>query len=282
MAAIQVMQRRFSLASVTGGQLAAASWVPAEPQAIVIVIHGHAEHLGRYQLLITELVAYRYAVYGLDHHGHGRSSGVRGLALRFDAYTDDVETLVERARAEHPGLPVVVFGHSMGGLIAVQFALKHNDDLAALVVTGSALVIDEGVRELDRKIGGVLAKVMPAAGIPRRSEDKLSLDPFISTQFGIDHRTNHGPTRAATAIGMLEAGIDARSQAGSLTLPLLILHGAEDTLTYPSGSLQLFEAAASQDKTYETLPGLKHEILNEASRHETVARILTWIGERIG
>lgn len=282
MADLLVQQQRFALPSVTGGLLAAASWVPADPRAIVIVIHGHAEHLGRYQLLVTELVAHHYAVYGLDHHGHGRSSGVRGLALRFDAYIDDVDTLVERARSEYPELPVVVFGHSMGGLIAVRYALRRNDDLAALVVSGSALVIDENTRALDLKIGKVLAKVVPAAGIPTSGEDKLSRDPSISAQFGIDHRTNHGPTRAAAAIGMLEAGIDARSRANALTLPMLILHGAEDTLTYPSGSQQLFDAATSQDKTYETLPGLKHEILNEASRHETVARILTWIDDRVG
>lgn len=277
MADLPARQQRFSLPSVTGGQLAAASWIPSHPRAIVVVIHGHAEHLGRYQLLVTELVAHQYAVYGLDHHGHGRSSGVRGLARRFDAFVDDVETVVDRARSEHPSLPVEVFGHSMGGLIAVRYALRHNDDLAALVVSGSALVIDEGVRELDRKLGSVLARVAPAAGIPRSNEDKLSLDPYISAQFGIDHRTNHGPTRAATAIGMVDAGSDARSRANSLTLPMLILHGGADNLTYPSGSQALYDAAASTDKTYYVLPDLKHEILNESSRHETVARILTWI-----
>ncbi|MEJ7838653.1 MAG: lysophospholipase [Thermomicrobiales bacterium] len=282
MADLRVQQQRFILPSVTGGLLAGASWVPADPRAIVIVIHGHAEHLGRYQLLVMQLAANGYAVFGLDHHGHGRSSGVRGFARRFDAFVDDLETLVLRARTTCPGVPVIVFGHSMGGLIAVRYALRHNDDLAALVVSGPALIIDEGVRNSERTALELLARVRPAAGIPSSGEDKLSSNPEISAQFGIDHRTNHGPTRAATAIGMLEAGIDARSRAGSLTLPLLILHGAEDTLTYPSGSLQLLEAAASPDKTYETLPGLKHEILNEASRHETVARILTWMGERIG
>jgi alpha-beta hydrolase superfamily lysophospholipase len=281
MSQIAVRQHRFTLPSVTGGILAAASWVPEHPHALVILCHGHAEHLGRYEALITDFVANGYAVYGLDHHGHGRSSGARKLTLRFDAFIDDVESLVDRARAEQPGLPLVVFGHSMGGLIAVRYAQHHNEEIAALVITGPALIVDEGVSNRVRQFGRLLARIAPRAPIPRGKGDTLSYDPEISLQFAADHRTSRGPTRAATALAMLDAGIDARAHASVLTMPLLVLHGADDRLTFPSGSRELYEAASSPDKTFELLPGHKHEILNEANRRETRTRILTWLDDRI-
>jgi alpha-beta hydrolase superfamily lysophospholipase len=281
MTRLAVRHHRFTLPSVTGGILAAASWVPEGPRALAIVCHGHAEHLGRYEALITDLVANGYAVYGLDHHGHGRSSGPRKLALRFDAFIDGVETLVDRAKGEQPGLPLVVFGHSMGGLIAVRYALRHNAEIAALVVTGPALIVDEGVSDRVRMAGRLLARLAPRAPIPRGEGNTLSYDPEISRGFAADHRTARGPTRAATALGMLMAGIDARAHAATLTMPLLVLHGADDRLTFPSGSRELYEGAASADKTLELLPEHKHEILNEANRHETRARILTWLDQRL-
>ncbi len=278
-----VHQLREELRPTPDVALAMAAWIPPEPKAIALVCHGHAEHLGRYSHLVTALAARGYAVYGQDHRGHGRSSGPRALAMRFDDFVDDFHYLSERARRDHPGLPVVLIGHSMGGLIAVRFALKHGDELAALVTSGAALVIDDGVSATAKRIGGVFSRIAPAAPLPRdgSGEDKLTYNPEISRQFGLDDRTHHGPTRFRTAHEMVVAGEDARKRATGIRLPLLAMHGADDTLTYPRGTQILHERAASSDKALKLWPGMKHEIFNEAGRGEVFAYMLDWMDGRI-
>jgi alpha-beta hydrolase superfamily lysophospholipase len=260
-----------------------AAWIPPVPKAIALVCHGHAEHLGRYGRLATALVARRYAVYGQDHRGHGRSSGTRALAMRFDDFADDFHHLSERARRAHPGLPMVLIGHSMGGLIAVRYALTYGDELKALVTSGAALVIDEGVSATTRRAGGVISRVLPNAPLPRddSGEDKLTCNPEIRRQFGLDDRTHHGPARFRTAHQMLVAGEDARRRAHQIRLPLLAMYDADDTLTYPSGTRILYERAGSVDKTLKLWPHMKHEIFNEPDRGIVLSYMMDWLDARI-
>ncbi|MBA2247594.1 MAG: alpha/beta hydrolase [Chloroflexia bacterium] len=280
---IQIQQVREGLRPEPDVALAMAAWIPPAPKAIALVCHGHAEHLGRYSHLVTALVARGYAVYGQDHRGHGRSSGTRVLAMRFDDFVDDFYLLLERARHDHPDLPVVLIGHSMGGLIAVRFALKHGGELTALVTSGPALVIDDGVSATAKRIGSILSRIAPAAPLPRddSGEDKLTNNPEISRQFGLDDRTHHGPTRFRTAHQMLVSGEDALRRVDRIQLPLLAMHGADDTLTYPRGTQLLFERSASTDKMLKFWPGMKHEIFNEAGRGEVFAFMLDWMDARI-
>lgn len=263
--------------------LAMAAWIPAAPKAVAYLCHGHAEHLGRYSHLVAGLTSRRYAVYGQDHRGHGRSSGTRALVMPFDDFVDDFRLLTEQAHREHPGLPQVLIGHSMGGLIAVRYALRYGDDLAALVTSGPTLVIDEGVADSRRWIGSVLARLVPAGPLPRGDgkEDLLTTDPDVRRQFGLDPLTHHGPTRIRTAVEMLHAGEDARTKLHQIRLPLLAMHGADDTLTFPSGTRALYEQASSADKTLKLWPGLKHEIFNEPDRRQVITFMLDWIDARV-
>lgn len=280
---VTVRQVRDVIRPEPGISLAMAAWIPAAPTAVVYVCHGHAEHLGRYSHVVTALTDRGYAVYGQDHRGHGRSSGTRALVMRFDDFVDDFRLLTERARQEHPGLPQVMIGHSMGGLIAVRYALRYGDDLAALVTSGPALVIDEGLTDSQRRLGSILARIYPAGPLPRRDsdEDFLTTDPDVRTQFGLDPLTHHGPTRIRTAAEMLWAGEDARKRLDRIRLPLLAMHGANDTLTFPNGTRALYERASSPDKTLKLWPGMKHEIFNEPGRREVVTFMLDWIDARI-
>lgn len=264
-----------------GVTLGMAAWIPERPRAIVIVAHGHAEHLDRYVTLINALVAEGYAVYGQDHRGHGRSSGTRALLMRFDDTVGDLHGLVTRAKADLPGLPLVIFGHSMGGLIAVRYALAHGHELAALVVSGAALVIDEGVSANAIRIGAGMAKLAPTAPMPRDNANRLTVDPDTAMHFRDDHLNHHGPTRVRTAMEMVEAGRDAMTRLASISIPLLAMHGADDRLTFPSGTRALVEQASSTDKTLKLWPGMLHEILNEADRASVQAAILAWLDARM-
>lgn len=276
-----VRQDRETFSPGPGVIVATATWIPDDPKAIFVFSHGHAEHAGRYALLVTTMVAEGYVVATLDHRGHGRSSGVRALAMRFDDYVDDLAAVVRRTTAAFPGLPLVLFGHSMGGLIAIRYAEAYPETVDLLVTSGPALIIDEGTSPVVRKAGDVLARVLPAAPVPRSEGAVLSTDEAIGIGFDDDHRTHHGDTRMRTAVEMIRAGEDARRRFDRITMPLLAMHGADDALTSPRGTELLYKGAATADRTIVLWPGMRHEILNEPGRGEVMRFIMDWITPRL-
>ncbi len=115
-------------------------WLPDDPpRAVVIIAHGIGEHGGRYAHVAAYLIAHGYAVYAPDHRGHGQSGGDRVLVSNFDEFVTDLRTYFDQVRAAHPDLPIFLYGHSMGSLIALLFAFRYQDDLAGLITTGTAL-----------------------------------------------------------------------------------------------------------------------------------------------
>lgn len=285
---LPVHQWRDVISVEPGVRLAAAGWVPAAPKAVALICHGHVEHLGRYGHIVASLVARGYAVYGLDDRGHGRSSGPRALILDYDRIAGDVHVLGAFAATRHPGLPTVLFGHSMGGLVALRYALRYQRELEALVTSGPALIIDEGVPKLTVKLGRAIAAVAPMAPLRRGGGRSggggcgLSTDPEVCQQFRVDHRNWHGPTRIGTAIGMHRAAEDTRNRLAEITVPLLAMHGADDTATYPRGSRLLYEQASSEDKSLRMWEGHRHEIFTSPGRTEVIAFMLDWLDARVG
>jgi alpha-beta hydrolase superfamily lysophospholipase len=264
-----------------GITLATASWVPDQPKAVALLVHGHAEHLGRYGKVIDTLTARGYAVYGQDHRGHGRSSGERALVMRFDDYRDDFRRLALVARSAHPDLPVVLIGHSMGGLIAARYALAFGADLTALVTSGAAFIIDEGVSTPTKLVARLISRILPKAPVPRSGGDVLSYDPAVGEAFGNDPLNYHGKTRMRTAVEMSRAGADALERASALRVPYLAMHGADDTLTSPRGTERFLEGASSVDKTLRLWPHMKHEIFNEADGQTVIDMMVDWLDERV-
>lgn len=281
--ALPVTQWRDALDVAPGVRLAAAGWAPASPRAVALLCHGHVEHLGRYGHVVAALTGAGYAVYGLDHRGHGRSSGTRGLITDFDRIADDFHMLASHAASRHPELPVALIGHSMGGLIALRYALKYQAELAALVTSGPALIIDEDYSPLEVIAGKAISAVAPAAPIPRGGGDGcgLSTEHWICEQFGIDHRTWHGPTRAGTAAAMLRAAEDTRDRVAEIRLPLLAMHGADDRTTFPRGTEMLYDGASSADKSIIIWQGMRHELFNSPGRDEVIATMIRWLDRRL-
>ncbi|HYI24749.1 MAG TPA: alpha/beta hydrolase [Thermomicrobiales bacterium] len=271
---------REDLRTPDGIILSTATWEPDSPKAVVLLSHGHAEHIGRYAHVIEALTGHGYAVVGQDHRGHGRSGGERALAMRFDDYIDDFRLLADRTRERHPDLPRIVLGHSMGGLIAARYTLAWQQDVSALVICGAAFIIDEGVPAWQSTLVRVVSKVWPKAPVPRDDSDTLSTDPSVREAFHNDPLTYHGKTRMRTAVEMHDAGADALARASTLTVPLLAMHGAIDQLTSPRGTGQFFAAASSTDKSLKLWPGMKHEIFNEIDRATVIATMLDWLDDR--
>ena len=274
---------RGELTGHKGVRLRTGLWCPdGDPAAVVVLAHGYAEHLGRYAHVIEALVERGYAVAGLDHRGHGESAGRRTGITRFDDYVADLHLLVERVRETHSTLPRFLLGHTMGGLIATRYALRYQTDLAGLILSGAALQIGDDVSPLLKRMSGLIAAVAPHLPVvPRRGSGILSSDPEVERRFAADPLSYHGRLRARTGHQMMLASVDARARAEALTLPLLVMHGADDRLTNPTGSQVLYDCARSVDKTLKLWPSLRHEIFNEPQRNDVIAFMLAWLDARV-
>jgi alpha-beta hydrolase superfamily lysophospholipase len=254
------------------GSLHVRSWDRDDASHAVVISHGYGEHIGRYDHVAAAFNARGGAVYGLDHVGHGRSDGDRALITDFDRVVDDLHLLVETVRFEHAGRPLVLVGHSMGGLIATRYAERHGDVLAGVVLS-APLVGNPGT-------GALLAMdVLPEIPI---DPTVLSRDESVQQAYMADPLVYHGGFRrvtlAAMAVALLEAALDSRR----LTGPVLWQHGEDDELVPVAGSRRLIELLTEAQVTERIYPGARHEIFNETNRDEVLADTTRFIDEVVG
>jgi alpha-beta hydrolase superfamily lysophospholipase len=234
----------------------------ATPRGVVLIAHGYAEHLGRYGDLVAHLTARGLATAALDHRGHGRSGGARGHCRSFHEVVTDLRTLADQAGGWWPGVPRILFGHSMGGLIAILYLLCHPDTVGAGAVSAPALRLPESGPRALRWIANVLGRVAPR--LPIRTsldESALARDPAVGRAYVADplvhRRATLGFVRALTAA----QGI-VRLEAPRLRVPLLLLQGDADRIVDPAGARE-FAARLTCPHELVMLPGYYHELLNE-------------------
>ena len=269
------------LAGAGGRRIYWRSWTPeSDPRALVVIVHGAGEHSGRYEYVAEALVHAGYAAYALDHRGHGRSEGPRALIDRLDNAVADLDRLVSDALAQHPALPVFVLGHSMGGTIAICYALGHQNRLTGMILTGPLASIEAGAPL--RLAGRVLSVVAPTLPLIAVDPALVSRDPEVVSAYESDPLVHHGKLPART-LAELGSAIDQFPEAvPAIAVPTLILYGTDDRLCPPSGSEMLGERIGAQDTSIKAYDGLYHEILNEPERDEVLADIRTWLLARVG
>jgi acylglycerol lipase len=269
------------LTGVGGRRIFWRSWKPdLEARVAIVLVHGASEHSGRYGYVAEALVADGYAVHALDHRGHGRSEGPRAVIDRVASAVADVDQLVLEAHEQHPGVPVYMLGHSMGGLIAVSYALKHQDRLAGLILSGPLAALEAAPAHL-RLIGRVLSVVAPSLPLVAINASLVSRDPEVVLDYESDPLNHHGKLPARTVAELATAIETFPDAVGSITIPTLILYGTADKLCPPGGSEMLGERIGATDKTVKSYPGLFHEILNEPERDEVLTDIRGWLAERL-
>lgn len=247
------------------------------PRAVVVMVHGYAEHCGRYPELTAHLVTRGFAVAALDLRGHGRSGGPRGHCLDFAEFESDVRALVALSEARWPGVPRLLFGHSMGGLIGFLYLMRHPETVRAGALSAPAFRVPELPRLL-RLLALVLARIAPALSLRTNLDASgLSRDPEVARAYEGDplvhRRASPGFVRALEA-----AQARAFAEAPRLAVPLLVMQGDADRVVAPDGARDL---AARLRGTHELvmLPGYYHELLNEppAERARVVALLDAWI-----
>lgn len=247
-----------------------------EPTGVLLICHGLGEHSGRYCNVVDAVTPDGWAVYALDLRGHGRSGGRRAHLDSYDDWLADLDTFRRHVVARHPGLPVFLLGHSMGGQIALAYALDHQADLAGLVLSAPALA-SNAVPKAAVPVLTLLSKVVPTLRPAGIDGTKISKDPAVVAAYQADPLVYQGnPTLGLSARLFAQFGV-LPERARGLTLPLLLQHGTADVLTEPSGTRQLESTSGSPDQTVRWYEGLWHEIYNEPEREGPLTDLREWL-----
>ena len=264
-----------------GGSIFWQKWEPAKPKAVVVIAHGLAEHSGRYGHVADRLNESGYAVYALDHRGHGRSDGTPGNVERFTFLRGDLDTLLSQARGEHPGLPVFLLGHSYGGLIALEYLVtRGSSGLTGLCLSGAA--VDPSVGSpVERAVAPLLSAIAPNLQVVPLDPQAVSRDPLEVKKYVEDPLNYHGKIRARTGAESLAAVKRVVAGLGRVTLPVLVQHGTEDKLVSAAGSKMIAEQIGSHDKTLHLYDGLYHEIFNEPERDRVLGDLVGWLDAHV-
>jgi len=245
------------------------------PVGLILVAHGVAEHAGRYHHVADRLVALGLRVVIPDHHGHGRSGGKRLLARDLSEFSTDLETL--RTLELVAGRPTYLLGHSMGGCIALDYALDHQDELAALVLSAPAVLPGDDINPLLIKVAKVLGKVVPGMPGQKLSSASISRDPAVVKAYDEDPLNFRGALPAGIGGAMLRTMDSFPSRLPSLKLPLLVLSGTADSIVNPEGARLVDRLAGSSDKTLKMYDGLYHEVFNEPEQELVLGELTDWL-----
>jgi len=254
-------------------------WEPddAPARALVLLMHGMAEHAGRYTLLGEHLTGRGYTIYAPDHRCHGCSGGEKALIDDMDYMLDDLAQMLDIATEEHPSLPVFALGHSMGGLLATCFTIQHQDRLAGTVLSAPGIVLDAGVPGIVKAASQIMARVAPRMGVQELDSAWLSHDPAIVKDYDSDPLNYRGKVMMRTGAEMLRKAKWAQEHASRISIPILCLHGSEDKLADPAGSQIIYERAGSTDKAIQIFDGLYHEIFNEYQKEDIYQMVGDWL-----
>lgn len=260
------------------------SWTPEkEPKAAVLIIHGLAEHSGRYAHLAEKLNESGYAAYTFDGRGHGKSSTPKPTAYfaNMDDYLKDVDGIFKKMKASVGNIPCFLFGHSMGGGIAVHYALQYRPTVKGILLSGAALAPGDDISPLLISASKVLSLLTPKLKVMQLDETKLSRDPEVIARHRADPLIYREKIPARTGAELLRTLNYIQPSMQDFDYPVLIMHGTADVLTNVAGSKLLYERAGSTDKTLKLYEGFYHEIINELGKEQVMSDMIEWLDARI-
>jgi len=257
-------------------------WLPdGSVKAVLLIVHGLGEHSGRYMNVVNYFIPQGYAVYGLDHIGHGKSDGGREVVERFEDYTDNLTIYYNMVKVWQPDKPIFLLGHSMGGLIVAYYLLDHQADFRGAIISAPSVRIPANITPMTITMSKILSSIAPKTGVLVLDATGISRDPEVVKAYVNDPLVFHGKTPARLAAEMLKAMLHVTAEAEKITLPFITLQGSADRLVDPGGAQMVYDKASSKDKTIKIYEGFYHEVFNEQERAVVLKDVETWLKAHI-
>lgn len=269
--------------SHAGYQLYAQAWAPEKPRAVIALVHGFAEHGGRYAHVADFFCREGIAVLAIDQYGHGKTEGPRGYSPSLEASMDAIGTLLEEAAKRFPGVPRFLYGHSMGGNMVLNYTLRRKPAIAGVIATAPWLRLGFEPPAFKMFLAKIMKNVYPK--FPEKADldtGALSRDAAEVRKYEQDPLV-HNTARAGTFFDTHHAASWAIENANALTIPCYVAHGTADRLIAFSGSADFVKNAPKALITFQPWEGFYHELHNEpqADREKVLNSILNWVSSRI-
>ncbi len=273
------MHREGNFKPCEGVSLYEQWWLPDnESKAIIVIVHGIAEHSGRYAHVAEYFCRHGYGVGSFDLIGHGRSSGKKGYIDSFPRLLEDLDFFIHRAKQHAPDRPMFLLGHSMGSGIVARYMIDGDlKGIHGAVLSGPMVMIGSSVPPALLKAARVLGALTPKLPVLKLDNTTVSRDPAVRERYDTDPLNYRGKLHARTGDQINRSLQYIQANMDKINLPMLIVVGSEDKLVDPAGARLLYEKASSKDKTLKVYEGLYHEVLNEPEKEQVMDEILSWI-----
>jgi alpha-beta hydrolase superfamily lysophospholipase len=269
-----------SLDGAGGLKIFTRSWSPeGQARGVVVLSHGFNSHSGYYLWVAEQLLGSGLAVYALDYRGRGQSDGERYYVEKFSEYQGDLDMTVKLARSREPGLPIFILGHSAGGVIACNYVLDNQADIAGLICESFAYQVPAPDFALAVLKG--LSHIAPHAHVLKLKKEDFSRDPKVVKALIDDPLLADEVQPTKTVAEMVRADERLKRDFGKFTLPVLIIHGTRDTVTRPEGSKEFYANASSKDKTLKLYDGYFHDPLSDIGKEVVMNDIRSWLAAHL-
>lgn len=249
-------------------------WAVANPKKSLVIVHGFAEHALRYNDFAEILNQRDIEVFSYDQRGHGRSEGLSAYIPEFKLLYEDLHEIIEHKFKDKN---FVLMGHSMGGLVAVNYVLQNGPIPRALISASAALELDKDLSPILQMLAPVLGYIFPKMPTQKLDTRYLTRSPENLKRYLSDPLVYRGGMRARSASEIIKAIKNTSKRFRDVHLPLLVIHGSSDRLTMPGGSKQLHEKASSQQKSLKIYNNMYHELIHEPERDVIINDIVEWI-----
>ena len=254
--------------------------VLSRPTPLVVIMHGYAEHCGRYREFAQALVRAGHWVSGFDARGHGKSPGQRGHIARYDQYVDDLHGFMQAVRRRFPDRPLILLGHSNGGLTALRLVQSRKHVADGLVLSSPLVALQKWHQPVPRWVAVALSAVVPRFPLPNGLKARELTHDVAILEMQRRDRLGHGRSTPSWYVEATGAMQWAFASLDTVRLPVMVLAAEKDPIVVPDAVVKLYEGMPSPDKSLEIVPDSFHEILNELGRQDTYRLIFRWLSLR--
>ena len=264
--------------SFDGLTMYSKGWAPdGEPKAVVCLVHGLGEHIGRYDHVGAAFVEAGYALLGFDHRGHGKSGGPRGHAPSAEAYYKDMDAILAEASRRYPSAPRFMYGHSLGGFLSLAYALNRKPAVRGMIISSPGLMTALHEQKVKVTLAKILGAIAPTITLPSGLDARhISRDPQVVKTY-VNDPLVHDKTSTGFGRAALQAGEFVFAHAAELSVPILLAYCSDDKIAFPRGSDEFAKLAPKQLVTLKRFDGLYHEPHNEPEKADVLKTYVQWL-----